>query len=496
MGLISMGAYSTTVRIPQFIGLNQHGDGIGTDPRYAVEATNVFTKEGYFRPMAKCQLLEPMLNSPIETLARLHRRWHTTSSEKDVFIAASDGQLYWALPTDDAWTPIALPDGWSGVRYASDKWSTVSYEINPEGSEAPVDVLLMSNAKDGMICVRGDDMTVSIVPTPKKFGVIARYAERIWGGAIDDDPDMLVYSAPYDPFDWAQNDAIPEDGAGDIQQPSWDGDGFQALTPFGSQLIAFKRTKVWRILGTNPGEYVFREQYGGGTAYPQTVAVDVARVLMLGRDGLMQYNGESVNAYYQEYAKRVFERLNPMVLDKAVACLHRGVYYCALPLDGSQDCNAVLMYDTVERSWLLREGVEVEAFLSMGDDLYFTSATTPGRVWIWREDSWRDGNPEPIRWVSGWQDFGSKNIAKGGYLVYLTVENPSEVTVQLKISIETEKKLKTKLLAVPPGAGKAKQRKLTFGGSGRRFRIIIESDSEAEWRLLGGMQLEVETDVD
>ena len=58
------------------------------------------------------------------------------------------------------------------------------------------------------------------------------------------------------------------------------------------------------------------------------------------------------------------------------------------------------------------------------------------------------------------------------------------------------KKLKTKLLAVPPGAGKAKQRKLTFGGSGRRFRIIIESDSEAEWRLLGGMQLEVETDVD
>ena len=30
---------------------------------------------------------------------------------------------------------------------------------------------------------------------------------------------MLVYSAPYDPFHWEQNDAIPEDGAGDVLQP-------------------------------------------------------------------------------------------------------------------------------------------------------------------------------------------------------------------------------------------------------------------------------------
>ena len=495
MGLISMGAYTTTVRIPQFIGLNQHGDGVGTDVRYAVEATNVLTKEGYLRPMAKCQLLEPMLESPIETLARLHRRWHANPDERDVFIAASDGQLYWALPTATEWNRIPLPDEWIGMRYQGSKWSCVTYEINPEGSEAPVDVLLLSNAKDGMICVRGDDMTASVVHTPKKFGVIARYAERIWGGAIDDDPDMLVYSAPYNPFDWAQNDDIPEDGAGDIQQPSWDGDGFQALTPFGSQLIAFKRTKVWRILGTNPGEYAFREQYGGGTAYPQTVQVDVARVLMLGRDGLLRYDGESVSPYYQEYAKTVFERLNVRVLDKAVACLHRGTYYCAIPIDGSQDNNAVLLFDTSERSWLLREGVEVEAFLSMGDDLYFTSATTPGRVWKWKEDCWKDGDPEAVRWVSGWQDFGSKNVAKGGYLVYLTVD--CEEQVQLRIGIQTEKKLKMKTVTITPVSGRgAKQKRLTFGGSGRRFRLIIESDSTKAWRLLGGLQLEVETDMD
>ena len=108
-----------------------------------------------------------------------------------------------------------------------------------------------------MICIRGDDLTAYTVETPRKFGVIARHAERIWGGAIAEEPDMLVYSAPYDPFNWEQNDAIPEDGAGDVLQPSWDGDSFTALTSFGSQLVAFKHNKVWRVLVTDPGQYVF-----------------------------------------------------------------------------------------------------------------------------------------------------------------------------------------------------------------------------------------------
>lgn len=495
MGLIAMGANSSTVRIPQFIGLNQQGDGVGLDPRFAADAANVFTRDGYLRPMAKSELLAPSLASPVETLARLHRRWHAEADAKDVFVAASDGHLYWALPDADAWTQIPLPAEWIGTRYQSNKWSCVAYEINPEGSDTPVDVLLLSNAKDGMVCVRGDDMTASIVHTPKKFGVIARYAERIWGGAIDDDPDMLVYSAPYDPFNWAQNDDIPEDGAGDIQQPTWDGDGFEALAPFGGQLLAFKSSRVWRILGTNPGEYIFREQYGGGTAYPQTVAVDVARVLMLGRDGLLQYNGDSVSPYYQEYAQAIFTRMNPRALHKATACLHRGTYYCALPLDSSQDNNAVLLFNTEEHSWLLREGVAVESWLSMGDDLFYTSATTPGRVWRWREDSWAGGEPESMRWVSGWQDLGYKNVVKGGFLVYLTVD--CRGPVELKIGIETEKKAKTKTVSVTPPVGRgAKQKRLSFGGSGRRFRLIVEASSSNAWRLFGGLQIEVETDMD
>lgn len=496
MAYTSLGAYSGTLMIPEFKGLNQYGDGVGTDPRYAAEAVNALTTDGYLRPMAPCELLNPTLPEPIETLALLHRRYYAEPDAKDVLIACCSGQFYWCLPSYYKWEKIPIAPTYLGDEYKSSHWSWVAYEINPEGSEAPVDVLILSNELDGMICIRGDTLTAEVIPTPKKFGVIERHAERIWGGAITDDPDMLVYCTPYDPFNWEQNDEYPEDGAGDILQPSWDGDSFTRLATFGGYLIAFKRNRVWRVLGTNPGEYIFKEQYGGGVNYARTVAVSGTRILMLGRDGLLQYNGESVFAYYQEYAHDVWQRMNREALDNACACMWRDKYYLALPLDGSKTNNAVLIFDTTNRTFLLRDDLAVESFLPAEEALYFTSSTTPGRMWVWHEDSEETGSALPMRWVTNWQDFGRKDVAKGSFTVYATVE--CKEPVELQIGIQTEKKTKIKVLAfAPPANGQqAKQRRLVFGGNGRRFRVIIESNGTVPWKMIGGVQVEAETDMD
>lgn len=496
-GYNKIGAYEATSVIPEFKGLMQYGDGIGTDPRFAVEAKNVETFGGVLQPAAACVLLSPSLPSPIETLARLYRRWHS-GDDKEIMVAASGGKLYSMLPSDDDWTQLNFPTG--VTEYQSNVWSWVTYEINPIGATEPVDVLLLSNALDGMIMVRGDDLTVTAVDTPKKFGVIERYAERIWGGAIIDDPDMLVYSAPYDPTNWEANEDIPEDGAGDIQQPSWDGDSFTALRTFGSQLIAFKRTRVWRILGTDPGEYAFKEQYGGGATYEGTIAVDNERILMLGRHGVQIYDGLSVSPFQQEMCDAIWKRLNVSCLDKASAILWHNCYYCAVPIDLSEINNAVVIYNTADGTWLLRDDVFVESWLGTEESLYFTSSTTPGRIWLWNENSWDYGiaTSSPSRWVSPWNDLGTKRIVKGGFEVYLLCE-VMDRDVTLNISLQTEKKAKTKQYTVQPVSGddrSHRQKRIHFGGSGRRFRVIIESNNGAPWRLVSGMLIISETDPD
>lgn len=499
-GYNSIGAYTATSIIPAFRGLMQYGDGINTDPRYAVDAVNADTPGGVLQPLGcPSKMGGTDLEHPIETLASLYRRWHTGDEEKLMLIAAAAGHLYARHPSDAQWTELEMPE--DITQYQSDEWSWVAYEINPEGSTAPVDVLLLSNAYDGMIMVRGDTLAVSIVNAPKKFGVIERYAERIWGGAILDDPDMLVYSTPYDPTNWEANLEFPEDGAGDVMQPSWDGDSFTALRAFGSQLIAFKKTRVWRILGTNPGEYSFREQYGGGAPYAATITVDTERIFMLTDRGIAVYDGTAVTPFYQEYAQDVFSRMNRSAMDCSCACLYHDRYYCAIPLDGADHCNAVLVYNTVDHAWLLYDDtVCVSSFLPTEEALYFTSPMSPSAVLVWNTDSWE--NPETgvaaLRWVSPWNDLGRKDIGKGSFEVYLLAEVQSE-PVTLSISVQTEKKTKTKHYTIQPvrAEGKAqRQKRLHFGGTGRRFRLIIEAPAGAAWRLTSGVLMLSEIDPD
>lgn len=494
MAYNTLNAYDARARIPQFQGLMQYGNEGTSNPCYAREAVNMMTPGGVLQPCAKPETLAPELTEPIETLAQFYRRWHATDGEREVLVAASGGSLYYALKGAQEWTELAFPEGVTA--YQSNRWSWVTYEINESGQD-PIDILLLSNAKDGMIFIRGDTLTVTPVTTPYKFGVITRYAERIWGGAAPDEPDMLAYSKPFDPTDWTANTEIPEDGGGDIRQPSWDGDSFTYIVQLGSQLICFKKNRIWRVLGTDPGEYTFKEQYGGGASCPGTVAVDGEKIYMLSADGLLGYDGLNASPFMQEYAQDIWTRLNKSKLENASACIHRDVYYLSVALDESEVNNAVVIYNTKEQTWLVRDDLKVERWLSSGNTLYFTSSVAPGKLYRYVEDGWKEkGTAVKCSWTSPWNDLNYRDYNKGGFSVYLTAECRKELNIS--VSIQTEKKKKTKVYTVePPKEGQfARQKRIFFGGTGRRFRIIIESDGATMWRLIGGLEIIAEIDGD
>jgi len=506
MAYFSLHAYDADAFISSFAGLQQYGPGIDGDVRYAVEEANVETPAGVLQPMAAPEILSGSFNSKIETLAHLYRRWYSGAGDKDVLFAATGGKLYYKTSASNSWTQLSFPSGVSS--YQSNVWSWAAYEINPEGSTASVDVLLMSNAKDGMIMIRGDNFSVSKVTTPKKFGVIERYAERIWGGAIDEDPDMLVYSRPYDPTDWTPpgEDEEPEDGAGDVLQPSWDGDSFTALRQFGQQLIAFKKHRVWRILGTDPGEYTFKEQYGGGAPFVNTIAIDTERILMVEKDGLSIYDGLSVTPLNREAVEQLWRTVNQSAMDQMCAALFKQKYYLAFPTGTATANNAMLIYNLQDNTFLYFDNISIESFLATDDELYATSSTLPGKVLTIKWDSWVTGTASgaATRWVSPWMMFSRDSIKKGGFDVYFQPEVQND-PVTLVFSVQTEKKIKTKKYTVQPltAIEKAnnknyKMKKLHFGGSGRRFRLIIETAEgvTAPWRLIGGIQIIAEIDPD
>lgn len=508
MAYFSLNAYDANVWIPSFSGLRQ-AEEIASDLRYAIEAQNIETPRGVLQPMAAPEILGYTFDAKIETLARFHRRWYTGTGSKDWMVVASGGKLFYQQEGDDEWTELGYPTGITS--WQCNVWSFVTYEINPAGSTAPVDVLLMSNAEDGMIIIKppytatvsNPDWKVDAVDTQgKKFGVIERYAERIWGGAIPEDPDMLMYSRPYDPTDWtaAGTDEQPEDGAGDIQQPSWDGDSFTALKSFGSQLIAFKKHRVWRILGTDPGEYTFKEQYGGGTPYANTIALDTERILMAERDGLSVYDGLAVNPFSRPMIEKIWKTVNPAAMDQMCAVLFKDRYYIAVPTDGATANNTLIVYNAEEGSFLEYTDIYIESLMATEDKLYATSSTLPGKIVLINYDSWETGvaSERPTKWKTPWMDFSRKTVAKGGYEIYFSPEVRGG-PVTFRFSIESEKKTKSKTVTVETTTFKAKQRRVRFGGTSRRFRLCIEAMTVPKgsvWRLTGGIQMVVEIDPD
>lgn|GEM_PF-1990551 len=543
MAQFSLHAYDADVWLNEFKGLNQANVNMNADIRYAAEEYNVETKDGVLQPQAAMSMLQGNFESRVETLAAFHRRWYQGAGSKNWYVCAAGGKLYQKQEGEHGqWAEIDLPEGVSS--FACDVWSWVTYEINPEGVDYTIDVLLISNAQDGMFMVIPPDMpttwnlvkqrtwgtvktdtwgetvseqwTIAPVDTradptddtepQKKFGVIERYAERIWGTGVPGEPDTLYYSRAYYPDNWTPDAVDPANGAGEVKQPSWDGDQFYALRRFGDQLLAFKKNRIWRVLGVSPGEYTFQEQFAEGTEYFNTIAVIEERVFMAGRNGLSVYDGMSSSPYAREQVEQIWKTVNVAALDQMCATFFKNRYYLSFPTGDSTVNNAVLVYNMIEGTILFYKGFYIESFLPANEKLFATSSSIPGRIIDLRYDSWAEGaaSGAACKWVTPWIDFGYKRIVKGGFDFYFLPEVKDD-PVTMTISIQTEKKTKTKDYTVQPLSesdrliGKEhKMKRLHFGGSGRKFRFVIETAQgvTAPWRIIGGLQVVVETDPD
>jgi hypothetical protein len=202
----------------------------------------------------------------------------------------------------------------------------------------------------------------------------------------------------------------------------------------------------------------------------------------------------------------LWKTVNKSALDQMCAVLFKQKYYLAFPTGNSQVNNALLILNLQDGTILYNDGISIESFLVTEDKLYATSSTLPGKVLVINWDSWTTGEScgAATRWVTPWMTLNREDMKKGGFDLYFQPEVQDEA-VTFQFTVQTEKKAKTKAYTVLPlseasiSAGKEyKQKRLHFGGSGRRFRVIIETANNvtAPWRLIGGIMMIVETDPD
>lgn len=474
-------------------GIHQAAGDTNGRLAYAYHAENMSTARGMLSTAKGTRRAFPALGAPIETLECFHRR--SRPDDPDVLVAAAGGCIY---------TYTAGAQGWvkRGEGFLSNRWSCVTYETVENG--ATVDLLLMTNEKDGMATVMGSDLRVERKPlhlgngeAEIRFAVLARHAERIFATGAEGYPDSVFYSRPYDPFDWTAAEETPELGGGVIDQPSWDGDAFLALIPFGGYLLAAKRHTVYEIRGTDPSNFVITTAYGtDGPVQTRSICADRTTVYYLTRGGLGSYDGTSTALTARDALHEIFDRLDESGQKTATACVCDHVYYLALAVkndeaDAVMENNAVIEYDTVRGTFMLRRGLRVKDFYVMGGDIYYTDADAPNEVLAYADarSSGYMGKPMRCLWETPWTELNRAEKKRDFELVFTAEADADDVPLDLRLETERGERRRTILLQ-----RRRKNYRVRLAGSGVRVKLRLSAESAAGWRILGRIAMEYSMD--
>ena len=481
--------------IPAPKGVYQAAGDTNLETDYAYRAHNIRTERGLLATSRGTSRALPSLGVPIETLTRFYRR--TRPDDPEVFVAAAGGKLY---------TYTMGTEGWilRGEGYQSDKWSYVTYEAVEDGET--VDVLILSNDKDGMAAIYGSDLrveqkslTIGEEYAEVKFAVLGRYQERIWGTGAPGYPDSVFYSRPYDPFDWTDVPETPETGGGVMNHPTWDGDSFMALESFGGYLLAIKERTVFEIRGTDPGSFTISQAFGtDGPLEARTIATDGSRMFFLTESGIGVYDGAQLRLLSRDALHETMRMRMDGRAQLATAAICKHVYYLALCVkenegDVISENNCVIEYDTERGTFMVRKGLRVKDFYALSGRMYFTQADGPYEVLRYNDESAQGylGMPMESMWRTAWLDLG-KAYRKRDFVLRFTAE-ADENDVPLEIAIGTDRREKRKTVLLQK---RRKDFRVKIQLSGARIQLRLMSSCAAGWRIYGGIEVTYTLDED
>lgn len=486
--------YEGSFAIPAPKGVYQAAGDTNISVEYAYRAENMRTERGLLATSYGTSRAFPSLGVPAETLARFYRR--SKPDDPEVYVAAAGGAIYTYTLGTEGWVK-------RGEGYSSNVWSYVTYETVENGETT--DILIMSNALDGMIAIYGSDLrvekkalTIGDEYSTVKFAALSRHAERIWGTGAVGYPDSIFYSKPYNPFDWTDVPDTPELGGGVINQPTWDGDSFIALEPFGGYLLAFKNRSLFEIRGTDPSSFTITQGYGtDGPVQARTICTDGLQTLFLSQGGIGVYDGTSMRLLSRDALYETMRMRMSGADTKSTACVCDHKYYLALRVrqeqgDVIEENNAVIEYDTERRTFMIRTGVRVKDFFVMDGAIYYTQADEPYDVLNYDDPEANGYMGQPIQtvWETAWLDLG-KAYRKSDFELRFTAD-ADENDVPVDITIITDKRERTKTVLLQK---RRKDYSVKIQTRGVRIRLRMASGRKtAGWRIYGGVQVNYSID--
>ena len=263
--------------------------------------------------------------------------------------------------------------------------------------------------------------------TPPKMKSLALHYERLWCIGDSSNPNRATYSGKMNPENWDESD---EDKAGHVDVLTWDGGVLLGLSNIFDDVVLYKTHNMFRVIGTYPGEYELRQVFSTRSAIAERSIVSEGTLAFhLCHDGIYVYDGTQAQLLGGERIKEYFKSLNQAALPGACAEIYNDKLYMAVPEGASPVNNAVIEYDILNDSFMIRRGMEITQFLEYDDKLLFSASN--GYVYVFDEGASQDGRDIEAVYETPWEDLGRRDLVKTIQEFYAVAEGIGRVSITL-----------------------------------------------------------------
>ena len=224
--------------------------------------------------------------------------------------------------------------------------------------------------------------------TPPQASILAEHLGRVFANDKTD-VDRLHFSETSDPEIW---NGVGDSGAIDIRPGDGDPVGITAIVPFKGDLIVFKSTKIYRIIGTDPETFVIRKISDSiGCISPNSLAdIDGNDIIFVSRRGIHSLEatdtfGDLAQAYLsrdiQKYINDRWPASRRQFIQARYLPNENSVAFTVTDKDfGVEENNAIWWYNVADQSWFRWPRIKCASIAIVTDSdrqrLYIGTSTT------------------------------------------------------------------------------------------------------------------------
>ena len=466
-----------TYRIEGFAGLDQSRGESFISPSFSPDAMNFSTEGG---DLSVTKGYSRLLPAPVpqESSSGIDRVCFFRTADRDIPMAISGGYVYTYSPEEESWTrAYAYPLVLERRHYC-----VLMTRIGM------TDVMLIADGANRILKFDGESFT----PFGSEEGCsdicvsyIAMYRSRLFAAGDYENPNRLYYSklpgGDRTIEDWGYDADSPSVEGGHIEIGTTSGDPITAIAAMSNQLLIFKKSSIYRLIGDRPGNFTV-ELIEKDSTFVSDTATAVCRdvIYYVTEGGLCCFNGVDAS---------------PMPDARLISKLMEGADTTDTRMAAAGD----RLYFTIKkegRTRLVEYDLKTRRYMQFGGFTLYDIAALDGRLIVtnsaryvekWGEGDDFDGDPIEAYWTTPLTDLGDKASVKTLREMYLRGESfgGAALVVEARIGGHTDE-----YRALLPGS-EAEVLEIPLMNEGRTFGFRFSNDSGGRFRLVGGVETEL-----